>query len=227
MSTTSPTYTRRFTRVLTTTFIAIGAVLGLSIAAATPALAHDQLVSYSAQDNDIRLSFNNEVLDVGAVILVTDASGADVADGEPEMSGNDVTQGVQEGLSDGQYTVDWRVVSSDGHPIQGVLSFDVADGEITTIEPVVTDEEAAHEEEHAEGDAGEHEHADEAHDHADEDEGPNALVVGVVALVAALVVAGVIAATVIGSRRRQQAIEDASRDSAPGEVADEPGEDSK
>ncbi len=31
------------------------------------------------------------------------------------------------GLPDGAYTVDWRGLSSDGHPMQGTFSFEIAD----------------------------------------------------------------------------------------------------
>ncbi|QZY52555.1 copper resistance CopC family protein [Leucobacter tenebrionis] len=102
------------------------ATLGLSLGVASPALAHDELVDRSvvadAQTGSadaIRLSFNNSIIEVGTEIVVTSADGADVTDGTPEVSGPDVTQQLASDLPEGDYDIAWRVVSSDGHPIEG------------------------------------------------------------------------------------------------------------
>lgn len=213
MSTTHISHSRRFTRLAAIAFVALAGVLGVSLATSAPALAHDKLVSYSATDDAIRLTFNNTVLDVGGEIAVTDANGADVTGGAPEFNGPDVIQPLQPGLSDGEYTMDWRVVSSDGHPIQGTLVFVAEAGAITTIEEAGAEDDHDHgDESHDHGDEAHdhddegHNHGDEAHDHdeaaSDASAGPGVPVVIAVAVGAAIVVAGVITALALNSRRK-------------------------
>lgn len=98
---------------------------------ATPALAHDELVGQRLVLDDVdsvaavQLSFSDEILTNGTEIAVTDPDGADVTDGEPQHSGRDVDQPVADDLEPGEYRVVWRVVSSDGHPIEGAFVFDL------------------------------------------------------------------------------------------------------
>ncbi len=47
---------------------------------------------------------------------------------EPQPNGATITIPLDAGLPDGTWTVQWRVISSDGHPIAGTLSFTVGDG---------------------------------------------------------------------------------------------------
>ncbi len=113
--------------------VAALAAVGLTLAAATPALAHDELTARTfTSDADgattgVVLSFSNEIMPVGTEIVVDDASGTSVLDGTPVISGRDVTQPLVTPLETGAlYKVTWRVVSSDGHPIQGAYLFEVA-----------------------------------------------------------------------------------------------------
>ena len=101
---------------------------------ALPAAAHDELVStdppadavLTALPAQITLSFSADVLtDPGATVIeVTDAAGTSLAAGAPRVSGADVTQELG-GTASGTVTVKWRVVSSDGHPIDGDFAFSV------------------------------------------------------------------------------------------------------
>lgn len=101
---------------------------------AAPASAHDELVStdpsadavLDALPPQITLTFSAEVLtDAGATVVeVTDASGASLTAGDPEPAGAEVTQALT-GAASGAVTVKWRVVSSDGHPIDGSFAFTV------------------------------------------------------------------------------------------------------
>ncbi|RLP75706.1 hypothetical protein D9V32_09575 [Mycetocola tolaasinivorans] len=98
---------------------------------ATSASAHDQLlVSDPAQGSvlevaptTINLTFSATILNVGTRILVNDAAGTDWAEGEPVSEGTEASVPVRAGLPNGEYTIAWRVVSSDGHPITGVVPF--------------------------------------------------------------------------------------------------------
>lgn len=105
----------------------------LLVAIALPASAHDQLIDQNPKDGDtlqagvieLRLSFNNELLDLGetgAEILVLNASGEPQNPGCALIESRDAS--VQLDLAEpGEYSVAWRVVSSDGHPISGQFGF--------------------------------------------------------------------------------------------------------
>ncbi len=143
---------------LATLGLATLAALGLTFGAATPALAHDVLVgqSFATDASDtttgVVLHFNNEIMNIGAEIVITSPSGAPAAEGEPDISGRDVTQQLTQPLeTDGTYAMVWRVVSSDGHPIQGELSFAVA--EDGSAEFVAAEDEHDHDHDHAADDA--------------------------------------------------------------------------
>ena len=59
---------------------------------------------------------------------VTNAAGESVTDGTPDIDGKVVTQDLATAAADDTYTVTWRVVSSDGHPIQGTFTYTVGQG---------------------------------------------------------------------------------------------------
>lgn len=138
-----PTPTPRTRRVLRPRIpAALAALLGaLAIALAVPtsASAHDQLISSDPADGAsleappeaITLTFNDAPLDVSPQIRVTGPDGAVVADGAPTIEGTAATLALPDGLPTGTSTVQWRVVSTDGHPIEGSFSFDVAQGTMT------------------------------------------------------------------------------------------------
>lgn len=71
----------------------------------------------------IGLTFDHTPIALGSVIRVEDSTGTDQADGSVVIVDNHVTQAVKTGAPDGKYTVIWRVVSSDGHPIEGTFTF--------------------------------------------------------------------------------------------------------
>ncbi|ACL42487.1 copper resistance protein CopC [Pseudarthrobacter chlorophenolicus] len=71
----------------------------------------------------IGLTFNHTPLAIGSVVRVEDATGTDQADGPVAIVDNHVTQAVKTSAPEGKYTVVWRVVSSDGHPIEGTFTF--------------------------------------------------------------------------------------------------------
>ena len=71
--------------------------------------------------SDVSLTFSGDLLDVGATVMVVDSAGTDHA-GAPFVDGPRLTPPL-DALPDGSYTVRWRVVSSDGHPISGLIPF--------------------------------------------------------------------------------------------------------
>lgn len=116
---------------------ALALAAALIIAAPAPALAHDDLVSSTPADGadlaagptEIALTFTAEVLEMGALVVVADAADHDWTTGAPVVEGTTVSVPVDEALPDAGYEVRWRVVSSDGHPISGVIPFTVGGAE--------------------------------------------------------------------------------------------------
>lgn len=117
------------------------AVCGLLVSA-QPATAHDVLVHTDPAHNQIlestpeqlTLTFNNEIIDLeGAnLVEVRDAADATIVTTAPQVSGTTVTQQLRELSADSVYRVVWRVVSSDGHPIEGSFNFGV--GSVTEVD---------------------------------------------------------------------------------------------
>lgn len=105
-------------------------VLGL----AGPAAAHDAAesstpaagASLPAPPEQVSVAFNNKPLGIGAAFSVKDASGAEWAEGPVDIVDNVASQKLKAGGPAGEYTVAWRVVSSDSHPIEGTFAFTAA-----------------------------------------------------------------------------------------------------
>jgi len=98
----------------------------------TPAFAHNYLVSttpasdstVSVQPDNITLVTNDVLINVPAsnVLSVTDSAGRFYGDGCATVKGVSISTKAQLGAT-GDYTVQWRVVSADGHPVSGSWSF--------------------------------------------------------------------------------------------------------
>ncbi|ALE06019.1 hypothetical protein AL755_11935 [Arthrobacter sp. ERGS1:01] len=73
----------------------------------------------------IGMTFNNTPEAIGSEIFIKDAGGTNWASGPVDIIDNHVTQAVKPGAPAGKYTVEWRVVSSDSHPIEGTFTFTV------------------------------------------------------------------------------------------------------
>ncbi len=107
---------------------------GLSLTVASPAWAHDELLGASpavngtvdALPSEITMTFSGVLIDQpGATqVVVTDAAGTSLTDGDPKLDGTRLLQPVA-GTPTGPVTVIWRVVSSDGHPVSGQYTFTV------------------------------------------------------------------------------------------------------
>ncbi|MCM3696209.1 copper resistance CopC family protein [Microbacterium oleivorans] len=119
--------------------LALAAVLTV----ANPAAAHDELVGSSPAVGadlaeapaEITLTYSAAIMTEGATVAVFDASGRDWAEGAPAIDTNTLTLPVA-GLPAAGYVVEWRVVSSDGHPISGTIPFTVGGGAPITSDDV-------------------------------------------------------------------------------------------
>ncbi|WP_127794639.1 copper resistance CopC family protein [Agromyces sp. LHK192] len=203
---------RRRLAAMAATALAAGLLLGIA-GAAQPASAHDQLLGstpepgevFEAAPEQVELTFSDNVIVVGTVIEVVDEQGSAIDTGETEVLGPDVLATLPADL-EGEYQVRWRVVSSDGHPIEGTIDFGVGAGATG-----VWDGRAAG------GDA-----SDAATDPASEDAGeatdaPNGwLIAGFV--VGALAVIGLVIALIVKTGRRAPGTD------APGTDATRPGD---
>ncbi|MFD4697788.1 copper resistance CopC family protein [Streptomyces niveus] len=101
--------------------------------AAQPAFAHTDLVtgspaeaaSESRPPQTIKLTFSDEMTSRYAKVALTTPDGEQGAAGAPQVTGRTVTLPVKPGLPAGSYTVGYRVVSADGHPVTGSYRFTV------------------------------------------------------------------------------------------------------
>lgn len=135
------TTARRFPVVpvaLAATLLAAFLVLFSPLAAS----AHDALVSSSPEadstvetlPSELTLTFSAKLItgDGATEVVVTDADGNSVTDGEPTVDGAIVTQPLQAEAAAGEYHVIWKVVSSDGHPTSDEFFFTVTTGSVAT-----------------------------------------------------------------------------------------------
>ncbi|MGN8245067.1 copper resistance CopC family protein [Cellulomonas soli] len=120
-------------RVLATLLLGgLSAIVSLAVAA--PATAHDQLLSTSPADGEVltvapsqlTLEFSADVLDLSTAVVLTPAGGTPT-DLVTSIDGPTVTAALPADLPSGTYTVAWRVVSADGHPIEGTFGYVVDD----------------------------------------------------------------------------------------------------
>jgi methionine-rich copper-binding protein CopC len=119
------------------------AALALVLGALTapPALAHARLLSStpakgkSAESvTEVKLVFSDKIS--MAKVVVTDAQNKTYQSGEAERSGTTVTQQLTGPLPAGSYTVAYRVVGEDGHPIESDdLTFTATGGEAAAPAP--------------------------------------------------------------------------------------------
>lgn len=127
-------------RQLLAVVVAFTAVLfSAALFSAAPAFAHDSAESTSPANGStvasvpdaVSITFNNRPLLLGSQIRVNDASGRNWADGSVEIVDTVVSQKLRPGAPAGAFTVIWRVVSSDSHPIEGTFTFTAKAGSTT------------------------------------------------------------------------------------------------
>ncbi|MFC8734527.1 copper resistance protein CopC [Luteimicrobium sp. NPDC057192] len=113
----------------------VGGLAG-TVLVAGPAAAHDYVVSTTPKADStvdaavptVDVTFDDVVLDPQhdgstTVLQVTDAAGTHFESSCPAVSGRTIS--VPTALGDaGAYTVTWRIVSADGHPVSGTFGFD-------------------------------------------------------------------------------------------------------
>jgi len=105
--------------------------LMLMVVQAPGALAHTELVLseppagavLGADPTEVLLTFSEELIRESVGISVEDGTGFVVTVAAPEVDGADVSFPWPPALTGPDFTVNYRVVSQDGHPVSGSLSF--------------------------------------------------------------------------------------------------------
>jgi hypothetical protein len=103
--------------------------------AGSPAQAHAELLSTAPAEGDVvetlpgtvELTFS-EAVATPAYVVVNGPDGEPVDDGDPRVVDGVVTQPTVGTGAAGAYTVDFRVVSADGHAVSGRVGFIVGSG---------------------------------------------------------------------------------------------------
>ncbi|TYB68402.1 copper resistance protein CopC [Nonomuraea sp. PA05] len=115
-------------------------VLLLALAAAgvmcSPASAHNVLIGSDPEDGatltaspaQVTLVFDQAVRQGYAQVGVTGADGSAWADGSAVVAAERVSVKVKPLPAGGSYVVGYRILSADGHPVTGKISFTVAAG---------------------------------------------------------------------------------------------------
>ncbi|WP_250031209.1 copper resistance CopC family protein [Paractinoplanes maris] len=100
-----------------------------------PAWAHAQLVAaaptrdatLTTAPTEVTLTFNEQLNPDFTTIVLSDAARQRLAASAPQVSGPTGTIRLSTPPTNGDYTVAYRVVSTDGHTVQGSYEFTVAD----------------------------------------------------------------------------------------------------
>jgi methionine-rich copper-binding protein CopC len=108
----------------------------IAMACAVPASAHAVLVgtdpkdgaSFAAAPNRITLTFN-ENIGTPAFIAVQSPDGKKVTTSKATAIDHKITATVTDVDKRGRYAVSYRVVSADGHPVEGTFHYSVTTGQ--------------------------------------------------------------------------------------------------
>jgi methionine-rich copper-binding protein CopC len=122
--------------------VAVALAVVVAVLSGGPAWAHNSLTGASPGKNatvrkspgQVKLSFLQNVDPKALTIVVTDAGEQEVPAAAAEANGKVGTLRLTEPLDNGVYTVTYRVVSLDGHPVKGSYKFTV-DGPAPSPEP--------------------------------------------------------------------------------------------
>ncbi len=128
---------RRALTVVTLVIVAAFVVVSVAPAfAAAPAMLpqHAELLGSTPKDGSsvetarvVTLEFSEDVNPNFVTVEVTGPSGAETG-GDATTDGPTVTQPLTGDLAAGQHVVTYRVVSTDGHPVSGTLTFTTTAG---------------------------------------------------------------------------------------------------
>lgn len=110
------------------------ALFACVLLAVSPAAAHTDLVSSEPSDGQtlrkpprtISLTFGENLLSAGSRLVAQDADGAAVTIGSPQVDGAVLSAAWPSSAAQGAFTVSYRTVAADGHPLEGKVRFTIA-----------------------------------------------------------------------------------------------------
>jgi copper resistance protein C len=119
--------------VLVAGALALAGAFTSVVTGAAPASAHAVLVKATPADGavlraaptSVVLQFDDPISTSFATLTVTGPDGSTVSPGKASVSGTTVSAALDDGLEPGRYRTVFRVVSEDGHPVNGQLTFTV------------------------------------------------------------------------------------------------------
>jgi len=140
MSQNSAVIPRGVTRGITALLVALVSVVGL----AASAQAHSVLVSMTPADGslvmtsppEVSLTFDENIQSLGSAISVIDPAGTQVQTGAPQVLNSTISVSLPALTVPGHYTVNYRVVSADGHPVTKVVGFNYLSDKSPTPAPI-------------------------------------------------------------------------------------------
>jgi methionine-rich copper-binding protein CopC len=88
-----------------------------------------------AAPSTVEVTFDSPLMDIGAALVVRAGDGTVISDATPEVAGARIRVDVPADAGPGTYTVAFRVVSQDGHPISATFDYTVAGDEAGTAAP--------------------------------------------------------------------------------------------
>ncbi|HEX7405029.1 MAG TPA: copper resistance CopC family protein [Candidatus Nanopelagicaceae bacterium] len=108
-----------------------------SVVSSNPAI-HARLAKLPTH---VQIEFDENLLTLGGaktnVLQVQDAQGKEIDAGNSKVAGPIIGVDIKDQPGKGTFTVSWRVVSSDGHPVEGSYQFSVGQ-QSQTLAPKTT-----------------------------------------------------------------------------------------
>jgi methionine-rich copper-binding protein CopC len=130
-------------RTLIAAAIALVASAIVALGCASPAAAHNSQIGSSpaagavlkAAPDLVSVRFDAGLMDVGEALVVRAADGTIVSIGVPEIKRDTIRTAVRTDVPAGEYTVAYRIVSKDGHPVSATFTYLVTVGAAASPSP--------------------------------------------------------------------------------------------
>lgn len=115
---------------------AVALALLVAVTTAGPASAHNVLISSDPADGaeldtaptSVALTFDQPIQNFDPVLVVTGPNGNLFTDGAPTITGNVISAPLDPAGPAGQYRAAYRIVSADGHPVTGQITYTLSAG---------------------------------------------------------------------------------------------------
>ena len=114
-------------------FLGLLALLLMSLSQTTEAYAHSSMIEQFPKGNatisdmplEVKLTFDEELLDLGSgnFVTVKDPSGKEITTGPTALLSSRISRKLTASTLPGKYSVSYRVVSADGHVVEGTYQF--------------------------------------------------------------------------------------------------------